>query len=244
MPQFHIKCEKEDISSYVILVGNPQRAERIAKEYLTEARLVNTYRLLYIYTGFYKDTRLTVATTGMGAPSCAIVMEELINLGGKVLIRTGSAGGIDLKLNVGDVVIATASVRDDGTTPSYLRETFPAVADFDVLAQMIQTGRQIKSDIQYGVVISQDSFYRPYSDSEMNDFVNSGVKAIEMESGCVFIVAHYRGVKAGAIFALDGNVTLKAMKPEGHEQKFIEGENKAIEISLESMHELAKRGFE
>lgn len=239
--QFHIKCEEKDIAPYVLLVGNPERAEKISKM-LDEVKLVNKYRLLYVYTGFYKGKRITVATTGMGAPSTAIVLEELINLGGKVFIRVGSAGGIDPKLNVGDIVIATASIRDDGTTPNYLRPTFPAVSDFDLTMKMLAVARQIRNNISYGVVISEDAFYIPYSEEEIKKFVNANVKAIEMESGCVFIVSQYRGVKAAAIFALDGNVTLKTIKPAGHETLFAGAENDSIKIALETLYAYSEEG--
>ncbi|MGB9793614.1 nucleoside phosphorylase [Caldisericum exile] len=242
MAQFHIRCESEDISPYVILVGNPQRAEKMSK-LLEGAKLVNEYRLLYVYTGFYKGERITIATTGMGAPSTAIVLEELINLGGKVFIRVGSAGGIDPKLDVGDIVIATGSVRDDGTTQNYLRQTFPAVANFDITKTLIEVGREIKPNIAYGVVISQDAFYVPYSDEEMEKFVKAQVKAVEMESGCVFIVSQFRGVKAGALFALDGNVYLKKMKPFDAEELFKRAEDDAIKIGLEAIYRLSKEGL-
>ncbi|MGC9099962.1 MAG: nucleoside phosphorylase [Caldisericum sp.] len=242
MAQFHIRCESEDISPYVILVGNPQRAEKMSK-LLEGAKLVNEYRLLYVYTGFYKGERITIATTGMGAPSTAIVLEELINLGGKVFIRVGSAGGIDPKLDVGDIVIATGSVRDDGTTQNYLRQTFPAVANFDITKTLIEVGKEIKPNIAYGVVISQDAFYVPYSDEEMEKFVKAKVKAVEMESGCVFIVSQFRGVKAGALFALDGNVYLKKMKPFDAEELFKRAEDDAIKIGLEAIYRLSKEGL-
>ncbi|BAL80955.1 nucleoside phosphorylase [Caldisericum exile] len=242
MAQFHIRCESEDISPYVILVGNPQRAEKMSK-LLDNAKLVNEYRLLYVYTGLYKGERITIATTGMGAPSTAIVLEELINLGGKVFIRVGSAGGIDPQLNVGDVVIATGSIRDDGTTPNYLRPTFPAIADFDVTKTLIDVGKETKSNITYGVVISQDAFYVPYPDEEMEKFVKAKVKAVEMESGCVFIVSQYRGVRAGALFALDGNVYLKKMKPFDAEELFKRAEEDAINIGLEAIYRLSKAGL-
>lgn len=242
MSEFHLRCEKEDISEHVILVGNPQRAEIIAK-LLRDPKLVNTNRLLYVFTGEYEKTRITIATTGMGAPSTAIVLEELKNMGVRVFIRVGSAGGIDPKLNVGDVVIATGSVRDDGTTSFYLRPTFPAIADFDVLQTMVSVGKKIKKNVEYGVVISQDAFYVPYTEEEMKKFVKANVKAIEMESGCVFILSQYYGIKAGAVFALDGNVTLKSIKPEGHESIYKKGEEAAIKIGLNSIVELAKRGI-
>ncbi len=242
MAEFHLKCEKGDVAEYVMLVGNPQRAEKVSK-LLDNAKLVNENRLLYVFTGFYKGERLTVATTGMGAPSTAIVLEELVNLGGKVFIRVGSAGGIAPNLNVGDVVIATGSVRDDGTTPAYLRKTFPAVPDFDVLKTMIEVGKELKKDIAYGVVISEDPFYIPYKKEEMELFAQSGVKAIEMESGCVFIVSQFRGVKAGAVFGLDGNVYLNKIKPEGTENIYKKGEEIAIKVGLESLYRLSKAGI-
>jgi DeoD family purine-nucleoside phosphorylase len=242
MAQFHIRCESEDISPYVILVGNPQRAEKMS-HLLENPKLVNEYRLLYVYTGYYKGERITIATTGMGAPSTAIVLEELINLGGKVFIRVGSAGGIDPNLNVGDVVVATGSIRDDGTTPNYLRTTFPAVADFDITKTIIEVGKEIKPNLAYGVVISEDAFYIPYSDEEMEKFVKAKVKAIEMESGCVFIVSAARGVKAGALFALDGNVYLKSVKPFGAEELFKKAEEDAIKIGLEAIYKLSKEGL-
>ncbi|MGC8722023.1 MAG: nucleoside phosphorylase [Caldisericaceae bacterium] len=240
MAEFHLKCEKEDVSEYVMLVGNPQRAERISTM-LQDAKLVNENRHLYVFTGFYNGERLTIATTGMGAPSTAIVLEELVNLGGKYFIRVGSAGGIAPNLNVGDVVIATGSVRDDGTTPYYLKQSFPAVPDFEVLKTIIETGREIKPNVDYGVVISEDPFYIPYTDREMELFVKANVKAIEMESGCVFIVSQFRGVKAGALFALDGNVTLKQMKAAGHDDLYKQGEDNAIKIGLESLYKLSRR---
>ncbi len=241
MAEFHLKCEKGDVAEYVMLVGNPQRAQKVS-ELLEDVKLVNDNRLLYVFTGTYKGERLTVATTGMGAPSTAIVLEELVNLGGKVFIRVGSAGGIAPNLNVGDVVIATGSVRDDGTSPAYLRPTFPAVPDFDVLKTMVSVGKELKDNIAYGVVISEDPFYIPYKDDEMKLFAKSGVKAIEMESGCVFIVSQYRGVKAGAVFGLDGNVYLNKIKPEGTENTYKKGEEVAIKVGLESLYRLSKEG--
>jgi DeoD family purine-nucleoside phosphorylase len=239
MAQFHLKCEKEDIAEYVMLVGNPQRAEKVSL-LLENVKLVNEYRHLFVFTGEYKDKRITVATTGMGAPSTAIVLEELVMLGSKVFIRVGSAGGIDPKLGVGDIVVASGSIRDDGTTSNYLRLSFPAVPDYEVLKTIIETGKEFKKDISYGVVISEDAFYIPYSNEEMQIFVNSGVKAIEMESGAVFIISQYRGVKAGALFALDGNVTLNKIKPEGSEKIFEESESLSIKIGLESLYRLAQ----
>ncbi len=239
MAQFHVRCEAEDIAPYVMLVGNPQRAEQVSK-LLDNARLVNDYRYLLVFTGMYQGERVTVATTGMGAPSTAIVVEELCNLGAKVLLRVGSAGGIAPDVDAGDIVVATGSVRDDGTTLQYLPATFPAVPDADLLHIVLETAHELVPATKYGVVISDDAFYRNYDTPKMNLMVQSGVKAIEMESGCVFIVGQFRGVRTAALFSVDGSVTKGAIKPEGAAQLFKKAEQQTIVIGLSALAKAAK----
>lgn len=242
MAQFHVRCEAEDIAPYVMLVGNPQRAEQVSK-LLEGARLVNDYRYLLVFTGLYQGERVTVATTGMGAPSTAIVMEELCNLGARVLLRVGSAGGIASDVDAGDIVVATGSVREDGTTPQYLPGIFPAVPDADLTHIVLDVSRRIVPSVHYGVVISSDAFYRNYDAPKMNLMVQSGVKAIEMESGCVFIVGQFRGVRTAALFSVDGSVTKGAIKPEGAEELFKKAEQQTIEIGLAALVQAAKVGL-
>lgn len=237
MGEPHIRCEREDISPFVILVGNPDRAKRINNEFLKNGVLVNEYRSLLVYTGFYKEKRVTIATTGMGSPSCAIVFEELIKLGGKVFIRVGSAGGINPEVQTGDIVIATSSIRDDGTSPKYLPIEYPAVPDFDLTNTLIKKAKENLKKFYYGVVLSSDGFYVGYDESIMNKFVKSKVVAVEMESGVVFIISQIRNVKAGAIFVIDGNITLGKMKEKGKEKEFNLGEHFAIKIALDTIIE-------
>ncbi|MBC7194163.1 MAG: nucleoside phosphorylase [Caldisericia bacterium] len=238
MAEAHIKCEREDISEKVILVGNPDRAKRINSLFLKDSKLVNEYRSLLTYTGFYKNERITIATTGMGSPSAAIVLEELIKLNGKIFIRVGSAGGLNPEIQTGDLVIATAAIRDDGTSPKYLPIEFPAVPDFDLTNLLIKKAKENFERVFYGVVISSDGFYVGYDNEKMKVFVESNVQAVEMESGVVFIVSQRRGVKAGAIFVIDGNITLGKMKEKGKEKEFSEGEFFASKIALETLSEI------
>ncbi len=238
MGEAHIKCEKEDISEKLILVGNPDRAKRINNEFLENGKLVNEYRALLVYTGFYKKEKITVATTGMGSPSAAIVLEELIKLGGKIFIRVGSAGGLNPEIQTGDIVIATSSIRDDGTSIKYLPLGFPAVPDFDLTSLIIKKAKENFDRVFYGIVLSSDSFYEGYDDNFMKKYVESKVQAVEMESGIVFIVSQRRKVKAGAIFVIDGNITLGKMKEKGKEKEFEQGEYIASKIALETLLEI------
>ena len=242
MAQFHLKFEAEDLAPHVMLVGNPQRAEQVSK-LLQGARLVNEYRYLLVFTGMYEGERLSVATTGMGAPSTAIVVEELCNLGARVLLRVGSAGGIASDVDAGDLVVATGSVRDDGTSPQYLPLSFPAVPDADLLRVTMEAARDIVPTAKHGVVISSDAFYRNYDKNKMSLMMQSGVKAIEMESGCLFIVGQFRGVRTSALFAVDGSVTKDAIKPESAEGLFKTAEEQSIRIGLSALVRASKAGL-
>lgn len=238
MSEAHIKCEKEDISEKIILVGNPDRAKRINNEFLENGKLVNEYRAILVYTGFYKKERITVATSGMGSPSAAIVLEELIKLGGKIFIRVGSAGGLNPEIQTGDIVIATASIRDDGTSIKYLPLGFPAVPDFDLTSLIIKKAKENFERVFYGIVLSSDGFYEGYDENLMKKYVESKVQTVEMESGIVFIVSQRRKVKAGAIFVIDGNISLGKMKEKGKEKEFEQGEYIASKIALETLLEI------
>lgn len=238
MSEAHVKCEKEDISEKIILVGNPDRAKRINNEFLENGKLVNEYRAILVYTGFYKKERITVATSGMGSPSAAIVLEELIKLGGKIFIRVGSAGGLNPEIQTGDIVIATASIRDDGTSIKYLPLGFPAVPDFDLTSLIIKKAKENFERVFYGIVLSSDGFYEGYDENLMKKYVESKVQTVEMESGIVFIVSQRRKVKAGAIFVIDGNISLGKMKEKGKEKEFEQGEYIASKIALETLLEI------
>ena len=239
MSEFHLKCSSADIAKGVILVGDPRRAE-LASTLLDEPRLVNSSRGLLIYTGKYNGTEVTVATTGMGAPSAAIVLEELCNLGASAFIRVGSAGGVEPRLNSGDLVVATAAVREDGTSLSYLRPTFPAVSDVELLNIVVQSAKNIHPGVLSGIVLSHDAFYRKLPDDELEKLCMAGVLAQEMETSCIFIIAKFRRVRAAALFAIGGNLR----RPEERSMEaFQKAEKEALEIGLHSLVEVSRCGL-
>lgn len=239
MSERHLKCSPEDIANVVMLVGDPNRAERVSTRF-KDPRLVNSSRGLLIYTGEYNGTRMTVATTSMGAPSAAIVMEELCNLGASIFIRVGSAGGLAINLAAGDIVIATAAIREDGTSACYLRPTFPAISDIDLLGILLKTAKKIHPETVPGIIISHDSFYRNFPEEEMLKLRDAGVVAQEMEAGCIFIVSQVRRVRAAALFAIGGNI----MRPgERSDEAFAKAEDDAIQIGLDSLAAASTYGF-
>jgi DeoD family purine-nucleoside phosphorylase len=192
MPQIHLRAEVGDYAPLVLLPGDPGRATMIAGLFdggLDAARLVNQHRSLLGYTGTYKGVPVSVQTSGIGTPSFSIVMEELINLGARTFIRTGTCGGIGRGLKTGDVVVATAAVPADGATRTYLHgDPFAPAADFELTRALVDAARARAVKATVGVVQSVDVFYNPDSDyaSKMR---GRGVIAVEMEAAALFLLA-------------------------------------------------------
>ena len=131
--QPHIKCKEGDIAELVFLVGDPDRIPLVTKLWDSAECKANN-RGLPVWTGTYQNQPVSIASTGMGCPSAAIVVEELINIGAKSLIRIGTCGGLKKEIKPGDLIIPTAAIRAEGTTREYIDPEFPAIAD----AQMVE----------------------------------------------------------------------------------------------------------
>lgn len=192
MPQIHLRAEEGDYAPLVLLPGDPGRATMIAGLFdggLDNARLVNQHRSLLGYTGTYNGVPVSVQTSGMGTPSFSIVMEELINLGVKRFIRTGTCGGIGRGVSTGDVVIATAAAPIDGATDTYLHgDRFAPAADFELTRALVDTARARGVEPHIGVVASVDVFYNTDPDYATK-WRGRGVLALEMEAAALFYLA-------------------------------------------------------
>ena len=192
MPQIHLRAEPSDYAPLVLLPGDPGRATMIASLFdggLDNAKLVNQHRSLLGYTGTYNGKPVSVQTSGMGTPSFSIVMEELIMLGVKRFIRTGSCGGVGRGLKTGDVVVATAAVPSDGATRTYLHgDPFAPAADFELTRALVDAARAKGIEPAIGVVQSVDVFYN--TDSDYTSKMRSrNVIAVEMEAAALFYLA-------------------------------------------------------
>ncbi|MDH5807020.1 MAG: nucleoside phosphorylase [Candidatus Methanomethylicaceae archaeon] len=189
---YHIKCSKEDIAERVIVCGDPVRVKKIA-EFLDRPKLVNENRCLLTFTGEYKGIAITISTTGMGAPSAAIVMEELASLGVKFVIRVGTTGGV--KLEVGDIVIPTIAIPLDGTTLAYSRKyQLDTHADVELIELLKENLRNCK--FYTGPICTCDTFY-------LNENVE-GVLSYDMESSIIFALGKIRGYRAASILVVNG----------------------------------------
>ena len=207
--QFHIQCAPGDVGAYCILPGDPGRCKAIAAHFDNPVH-VQTNREYVTYTGTLMGEKVSVCSTGIGGPSAAIAMEELANLGVHTFVRVGTCGGIDLKVQSGDVVIATGAVRMDGTSKEYAPVEFPAVADFDVTCALVRGAKALGKSFHTGVVQCKDSFYGQHRPSVMpiapkleyqwDAWKRGGVLCSEMESAALFTVCNYLRVRSGAAF--------------------------------------------
>ena len=218
--QFHLKTTSEQVGKYVILPGDPGRVEKIAK-YLDNAEFIASNREYTTYTGTLLGEKVSVVSTGIGGPSAAIAVEELIRCGAHTFIRVGTSGGIDIKVVGGDLVIASGAIRGDGTSREYIPEEYPAVADFEVLSALKKAADNLSSNelgngCHVGVVQSKDSFYGEIEPEKMpiaehlvnrwEAYVRCGCLTSEMEAATIFSVAIARHVRAGAVLTALWNV--------------------------------------
>jgi uridine phosphorylase len=238
MIQPHILCKKGHIAENVILPGAPQRVIRAA-EFLDEAREIAFNREFRTITGVYKGVPVTITSTGIGGPSCAIAVEELIACGGKYFIRIGSAGALKPGLNIGDLVIPIAAVREDGTSKMYVSENYPAVSDFELTGYIIDTAKDLNVPHIPGLVRSHDTFYSDLQEDIIKYWSNKGILASDMETATLYTVARLRGVKASCILNIvvskEDNIKDGISQYQSFEGPAQEGEKQEIILALETI---------
>jgi len=210
--QPHLMCGVGDVAKYVLLSGDPKRVEKIAS-YFDEARKVAEYRGYVTYSGKVDGIGISTSSTGIGCPSAAIVVEELAKIGAETFIRVGTTGALQPDIEMGDIIIATAAVRADGTTKSYLPIEYPAVANFDVVSALLQASRKMKKEVHLGIVLTSDAYYGENTEA-IRRFSEANVLSIEMECSAIFTLAGLKGLRSGAILAVDSNIIRGIRKGE------------------------------
>ena len=239
MPQLHLRAEPTDYAPVVLLPGDPNRATWIAERFdggAGAAREVNAHRGLLGYTGTYKGVPISVQTSGMGAPSIAIVVEELLRLGARRLIRVGTCGGIGRGIKTGEIVVATAATPVDGATATYLHgDPYAPTADFELVRALVDTAQRHGQKPHVGQVATVDVFYNPDADY-FSKWRNRGVLAFEMESSVLYYLAA-RARAAGADVAAATILTVSDILSEEatSEESYLPLDelNKAIERTIE-----------
>lgn len=213
--QPHILCDTQDIGKIVLLPGDPGRAEYIAKNYFERTKRIAQNREFTTYTGYFKGIKISTTSTGIGSPSTAIAVEELINIGAKVLIRVGTCGGaLKKEILPGSIIIPTATIREEGTTKEYLPPEFPAVADYNTVQALEKSAKKLKVKYFTGINRTHDGFYGQSKNIKQwgSIYINQRMKdweypllSSEMECAPLFLIGTLRGVKTGAVLAVNAN---------------------------------------
>jgi uridine phosphorylase len=242
-PQRHVRARPGDVAPYVLIPGDPGRAERIAAAF-AEARLIARHREYVLYTGTTTaGTPISVCSTGIGGPSASIAVEELTRVGATHFIRVGSSGGRQPHVPIGSVVVVTGAYRGEGTSQDYVPLPYPAVADLDVTLALRRAAEATLGRRAYeGIVYTRDAFYR--RDEGLNQrLTDAGVIAAEQECSTVFVVGSLLGVKVGAVLGTDSNIFLKPQPTMAEKEALYQQvEATTIRIAIRAVDDLHAAG--
>ncbi len=224
--QYHLEVEPGDVADAVLLPGDPDRVETIAADW-EDHTVVADHREYRTVTGSYEGTPISATSTGIGSPSAAIAVEELARVGAETCIRVGSCGAIQPETDVGDLVITTGAVRQEGTSEEYVRPEYPAVADHAVVSALAAAAEQLGYDYHLGLTASTDSFYAGQSregfggfrgrgsEERIEELRRAGVLNFEMEASMLLTLAGIYGLRAGAVCTVFADRTTGEFRTEG-----------------------------
>ena len=220
--QHHIHLKEGDVGEYVLMPGDPGRAEVIARHF-DSAVHVATHREYVTYTGFLDGVKVSVTSTGIGCPSSAIAMEELVRVGAKTFIRVGTSGSIQPGTKSGELAIVSGAIRDEGTSLHYMPAEFPAVAHYEVVQALRKAAAAKGLAYRVGISQSKDSFYgevEPEHSGVTQRLLDrwkaweiGGAICSEMEASTLFVVASMLRVRAGGIMVMHGEGELGSLEP-------------------------------
>jgi uridine phosphorylase len=224
--QYHIEVGPDDVAETVLLPGDTGRVDKIIAQWDACEEVAN-HREYRTVTGTYDETPISVTSTGIGSPSAAIAVEELAAVGVETFIRVGSCGAIQPDVEIGDLVITSGGVRQEGTSKAYVRETYPAVADYEVVTALVTAAERLGYDYHVGLSASTDSFYAGQGRAGFDDYLpadgqalyeelrNANVKNFEMEASAICTLANVFGLRAGAVCTVYANRTTDEFQVEG-----------------------------
>lgn len=244
--QYHINVGKGEVGKYVILPGDPKRCEKIAAHF-ENAKLIADSREYVTYNGYLDGVKVSVTSTGIGGPSAAIALEELVKCGADTFVRVGTCGGMDLNVKGGDIVVATGAIRMEGTSKEYAPIEFPAVANLEVVNSLVQSSKELNKTYHAGVVQCKDSFYGQHSPEtkpvsyelmdKWNAWMRCGCLASEMESAALFVIGSYLRVRVGSVFLVIAN---QERERAGMENIQVHDTESAIEVAVKAIRNLIK----
>lgn len=235
-----LKIPEGSVSRYVVVCGDPARVLNIA-ERLDDYEELGYNREYRTVKGHYRGVEVTICSHGVGVAGAAVAFEELIKGGAKTIIRIGTCGSLDREIRDGDLIVATSAVRADGLTDQLIPLGYPAVADYSVTRSLEVALLGVK-DVKYktGIVLTLSAFYPGLLELPHRLYSEANVAAVEMECSALFVIASLRGVRAGAILAVDGVVIdFDADQYDPHRAKVHDAVEKEITVALNAIVKMA-----
>jgi uridine phosphorylase len=242
--QPHLLVEEGDLADVALVPGDPGRVDRIAS-HCEDATAVAENREYKLVNASYEGKAVTICSTGIGSPSAAIAAEELSTVGVDTLLRVGTTGALQEGIAIGDMVVATGAAKDEGTTKRYESETVPAVPDYEVLSALVDAAESREEDgggaVHVGPIATDDAFYAE-TEAYVRDWEAAGLLAVEMEAAALFSLARRKGMRAGAICTVDGNLVEGTQKGETDDDELPaaakDNVERAIDIALDAVTQL------
>ncbi|ELZ07555.1 nucleoside phosphorylase [Natrialba aegyptia] len=239
--QPHLLVEEGDLTDIALVPGDPGRVDRIA-DHCDESETVAQNREYKVVNATYEGRELTICSTGIGCPSAAIAVEELANVGVETFVRVGTTGALQSGIEIGDMIVANGAAKNEGTSKRYEDVSYPAVPSYDVLSSLVDSAEANDEAVHVGPIASDDAYYAE-TDAYITDWEDAGLLAVEMEAASIFTLARRKGLRAGAICTVDGNLvegTQKGTDTEDDElpEKAKNNVGRAIDIALEAATDL------
>jgi uridine phosphorylase len=242
---FHLHIKEGDVGRYILLPGDPGRCEKIAG-FFDSPHFVARNREYVTWTGSLLGEKVSVVSTGIGCPSTAIAVEELVDVGADTFIRVGSSGAMQSYCHMGDIAVVTAAIRDEGTTSHYLPLEFPAVADVDVVQALRTAAKKLKLPCHVGIAQSKDSFYGEVERARMpmpgrleerwKAWVAGGAICSEMESAVIFVLSSiYRKRAGGAMLIINDSDLAERAQDDEQKQMAEFDPDRVIHVAVEGL---------
>ncbi|MBE6551441.1 MAG: purine-nucleoside phosphorylase [Ruminococcaceae bacterium] len=235
-PTAHINASPEDFASTVLMPGDPLRAKFIAENFLEDAKLVNNVRGIHGYTGYYKNTKVSVMASGMGMPSMGIYSYELFNFFDvDNIIRIGSAGALNESIRLRDIVIGMGASTDSNYASNFnLPGTFAPICSYELMEKCISSAKELGLKYRVGNLLSSDVFYGDDADSNKK-WCKMGIMAVEMEAAALYMNAARSGKNALAICTISDNIiTGEELSAEERQTSFKEMMSLALETAVKA----------
>jgi uridine phosphorylase len=235
--QPHLLVEEGDVHDIALIPGDPGRVDRIAG-HCEESETVAQNREYKLVNATYEGVPLTICSTGIGCPSAAIAVEELSNVGCETFVRVGTTGALQSDIEIGDMIVATGAAKNEGTSKRYEAVEYPAVPDYAVLSALVDSAEANDEDVHVGPIASDDAYYAE-TDEYVDDWEAAGILSVEMEAATVFTLARRKGLQAGAICTVDGNLVEGTQKGADSDEELPEkaqnNVGRAIALTLDAV---------